>query len=83
MLQRRQRARIRNQFNLEGDGCNDYLMACCCRPCDLAQQDKEVEYRTKLLAGATVVEVQPQKMDSMTYGTHPAPQQPAMTYAGQ
>lgn len=42
------RGDVRATYNLTGNGCKDCLCACCCAPCDLIQQDKEVEHREEL-----------------------------------
>lgn len=39
------RGDIRAKYHLKGNGCTDCLCACCCTPCDMTQQDKEVTYR--------------------------------------
>ncbi|KAL1840497.1 hypothetical protein VTJ49DRAFT_410 [Mycothermus thermophilus] len=46
-----QRAEIRTKHNLQGDFLTDVALACCCGCCNIAQADKEAEYREKLLAG--------------------------------
>jgi hypothetical protein len=46
-------------------GCTDCLCACCCGPCDLAQQDKEIEFREGGMAQQ--INVQPSKMETMHY----------------
>jgi PLAC8 family len=46
-------------------GCTDCLCSCCCAPCDLAQQDKEVEYREGQRVG--MVYVQPNKVENPMY----------------
>ncbi|KAF2726887.1 PLAC8-domain-containing protein, partial [Polyplosphaeria fusca] len=40
-----QRGNMREKYHLKGNGCNDFLCACCCAPCDLLQQDKESKFR--------------------------------------
>lgn len=46
-----QRADLRTKHNLQGSCLVDLATACCCGCCDIAQQDKEAEYREALLAG--------------------------------
>lgn len=40
---------IREKYNLEGSCVSDLLRAWCCGCCTVAQQDKETEYRERLL----------------------------------
>ncbi|KAF2250060.1 PLAC8-domain-containing protein [Trematosphaeria pertusa] len=39
------RGDMRAKYHLKGNGCTDCLCACCCTPCDMVQQEKEVIYR--------------------------------------
>ncbi|KAF2023513.1 hypothetical protein EK21DRAFT_80733 [Setomelanomma holmii] len=39
------RGDMRAKYHLKGNRCTDCLCACCCTPCDVAQQDKESAYR--------------------------------------
>ena len=64
-----QRGEIRQKYNLPGSGCGDCVRACCCAPCDLLQQDKEVTYREQLRMGETqTINIQPGKIGNMQYG---------------
>lgn len=65
-----QRGEIRQKYGLKGNGCTDCLMACCCTPCDLTQQDKEVQTREG--EKQAFISQQPGHVESMNYG---APQQ--------
>ncbi|PSN71964.1 PLAC8-domain-containing protein [Corynespora cassiicola Philippines] len=65
------RGDIRAKHHIKGNACGDCLCACCCAPCDLTQQDKEVQYReNQALLGQ-----QPGKVDGMNYS--PQQSQPA------
>jgi len=64
IMQMMQRGEIRERYGLTGNGCTDCLCACCCGPCDLVQQDKEIDQREK----AQLIQVQPTKADQMQYG---------------
>jgi hypothetical protein len=65
-----QRGEIRQKYGLKGNGCTDCLMACCCTPCDLTQQDKEVKQREN--EKQAFINQQPGQYETMSYGT-PAP----------
>jgi Cys-rich protein (TIGR01571 family) len=65
------RGDIRAKYHLKGNGCGDCLCACCCTPCDLTQQDKEVTYREE---SKHLLQPQPGKQDGMHYAQQP--QQP-------
>ena len=58
------RSDIRSKYHLTGNGCKDCLCACCCAPCDMTQQAKEVEYREETKG---LLSNQPGKMDGMHY----------------
>ena len=58
------RGEVREKYNLVGNGCTDCLCTFCCGPCDIIQQDKEVEYRER--QGKPLLD-QPGKVDSMNY----------------
>ena len=38
-----QRGETRVRYNVAGDGVNDFLTACCCHPCGLVQESREIE----------------------------------------
>lgn len=66
-----QRGEIRQKYGLKGNGCTDCLMACCCMPCDLTQQDKEV--KTREGEKVAFISQQPAAYDgAMHYGGPPA-----------
>ncbi|KAF2475457.1 PLAC8-domain-containing protein [Lindgomyces ingoldianus] len=71
-----QRGDIRAKYHLSGNGCKDCLCACCCQPCDLTQQDKEVAWREDHKTGIAQqpqqhAPMQYQKQPQDTYGQHP------------
>jgi Cys-rich protein (TIGR01571 family) len=39
------RGEIRARYRLNGNVCTDCLCACCCKPCDQIQRDKEITSR--------------------------------------
>lgn len=57
------RGEIRAKYHLEGSACKDCLCALCCTPCDITQQEKEVEYREK----QPMLTEQPGKVENMQY----------------
>ena len=57
------RGEVRAKYNLTGNDCKDCLCACCCAPCDLMQQDKEVAHREQ---GKPLLD-QPGRADAMNY----------------
>ncbi|KAF2643635.1 hypothetical protein P280DRAFT_466402 [Massarina eburnea CBS 473.64] len=59
------RSDIRVKYVLDGNGCSDCLCACCCQPCDVIQQAKEVEYREDLKQH--MLHQQPGKVEGMQY----------------
>jgi len=38
-----QRGEVRRHFDVVGDGCTDCLTACCCYPCALVQDYREIK----------------------------------------
>ncbi|KAF2748507.1 PLAC8-domain-containing protein [Sporormia fimetaria CBS 119925] len=75
------RGDMRAKYALKGDACTDCLLACCCAPCDLTQQDKEAEHREgrPLIANAQ----QPQAHDAMTYQAQSKQAHDRMAYPAQ
>lgn len=71
------RGDVRATYNLTGNGCKDCLCACCCAPCDLIQQDKEVEHREEL--GRPLLD-QPGKVEGMDYVPQWEQQQPQFNH---
>jgi hypothetical protein len=68
------RGDMRAKYHLKGNAWGDCLCACCCGPCDLVQQDKEVAFREeqkKPMLG------QPGKQDTMNYAVQQQQQNPA------
>lgn len=47
ILGMKQRAEIRQKYNLEGGGCSDYWRSLCCSCCTLIQEEREVIERTR------------------------------------
>ncbi|KAF9783357.1 PLAC8 family-domain-containing protein [Thelephora terrestris] len=43
ILQTIQRGNTRSRYNISGNGCTDFLAACCCHVCDLVQESREIE----------------------------------------
>ncbi|KAJ3050794.1 hypothetical protein HK097_008224 [Rhizophlyctis rosea] len=37
------RGSIRTKYNITGDGCTDWLSHCCCAPCALTQEKREID----------------------------------------
>jgi hypothetical protein len=37
------RQSVRERYNIRGDTVDDALAACCCSPCELTQQSREIE----------------------------------------
>jgi len=66
ILSMMQRGEIEKKYSLGGGSCKACMCACFCPACDLIQQDKETEFREGEMA--TLVSVQPGKMDGMHYG---------------
>ncbi|KAF2816883.1 uncharacterized protein BDZ99DRAFT_504829 [Mytilinidion resinicola] len=76
-----QRGEVRAGYQLKGNACTDCLCSCCCMPCDLTQQDKEVQFREREKAEKAhlIVNEQPNKEANMGY--QPQPQyQPQQAY---
>jgi hypothetical protein len=67
IIQMKQRGKVRQEYGLKGNGCTDCLMACCCTPCDLMQQDKEVKQREG--EKQAYVSQQPARHREMAYGS--------------
>ncbi|KAF2439427.1 PLAC8-domain-containing protein [Karstenula rhodostoma CBS 690.94] len=65
------RSDIRAKYHLKGNGCGDCLCACCCTPCDLTQQEKEVSYREE---SKHLLQPQPGKNEGMYYAQQPQQQ---------
>ena len=57
------RGDVRAKYHLNGNGCTDCLCACCCQPCDMVQQDKEITYREE----QRLLGQQPGKVEGMHY----------------
>ncbi|EAT86781.1 hypothetical protein HBI56_131210 [Parastagonospora nodorum] len=68
------RGDIRAKYHLSGNGCKDCACACCCTPCDVAQQDKESEFRE---GQNRPVVMQPGKEAGMEYLQQPVVPEPA------
>ncbi|QDS71190.1 hypothetical protein FKW77_010234 [Venturia effusa] len=66
------RAEIREKYHLKGNGCTDCLCACCCGPCDLVQQEKEIMNR----AATNLISTQPNKLEAENQMAYPPQQQP-------
>ena len=64
-----QRGEIREKYGLKGNGCTDCLLACYCIPCDLTQQDKEVQTREG--EKIAFISQQPAAHEGMHYGGPP------------
>jgi len=41
------RSKMRRQYGIKGNGCNDCLVSCFCGCCALVQEDKEVKAQEK------------------------------------
>ncbi|KAK4655394.1 hypothetical protein QC762_302090 [Podospora pseudocomata] len=46
-----QRGEVRSKHRIEGSGCTDCLVACCCPCCGVIQSHKEVEKRRDAMQG--------------------------------
>jgi len=68
IIQMMQRGEIEKKYGLESNCCINCLCAYIVSPCDLAQQDKETEFRENQLTG--LVTVQPDRVDAMQYGKY-------------
>ncbi|KAE9974919.1 hypothetical protein EG327_008623 [Venturia inaequalis] len=66
------RGEIREKYNLKGNGCTDCLCACCCMPCDLVQQEKEIVNQE----ATNLINVQPNKLEAQNQMAYPQQQQP-------
>lgn len=52
-------------------GCTDCLCACCCGPCDLVQQEKEIVNRE----ASNVINLQPNKLEAENQMAYPSQHQ--------
>nr|GAT60279.1 predicted protein [Mycena chlorophos] len=43
------RAQTRGRYAIRGDGATDFLLACCCAPCSLTQESRELELEEQSL----------------------------------
>jgi len=43
VLQMSTRATMRARYRIRGDGCTDCMASCCCIPCELTQESRELE----------------------------------------
>ncbi|KAF7314365.1 hypothetical protein MKEN_00909200 [Mycena kentingensis (nom. inval.)] len=43
------RAQTRGRYSIKGDGATDCLLACCCAPCSLTQESRELELEEQSL----------------------------------
>ncbi|TEB31044.1 PLAC8-domain-containing protein [Coprinellus micaceus] len=43
------RGSIRGRYNIKGGGCGDLCTACCCTPCELVQESRELELEEQSL----------------------------------
>ncbi|EAU82184.2 hypothetical protein CC1G_11374 [Coprinopsis cinerea okayama7 len=43
LFQMMNREKIRSRYSIRGGGCGDCLTACCCTPCELVQESRELE----------------------------------------
>lgn len=57
------RGDVRAKYHLNGNACTDCLCACCCQPCDMVQQEKEIIYREE----QRLLTQQPGKVEPMQY----------------
>ncbi|KAK4047665.1 hypothetical protein OIO90_006094 [Microbotryomycetes sp. JL221] len=48
-----QRGEIRKRYNIQGSGGGDCLTSCCCLPCSIGQQSRELAHEEQLLMGRT------------------------------
>ncbi|KAJ7780666.1 PLAC8-domain-containing protein [Mycena maculata] len=39
----------RSRYSIQGDNASDFLLACCCAPCSLTQQSREIELEEQSL----------------------------------
>ena len=46
-----QRGETRSRYRIKGSGVNDCLAACCCTPCELTQQSRELDLEERALLG--------------------------------
>jgi 5-deoxy-D-glucuronate isomerase len=43
------RAQTRGRYSIQGDGATDFALACCCAPCSLTQESREIELEEQSL----------------------------------
>ncbi|KAJ7863121.1 PLAC8-domain-containing protein [Mycena olivaceomarginata] len=43
------RAQTRGRYSIQGDGATDCLLSCCCAPCSLTQESREIELEEQSL----------------------------------
>ncbi|KAJ7086279.1 PLAC8 family-domain-containing protein, partial [Mycena epipterygia] len=43
------RGETRARYGIHGGGCNDCLLSCCCAPCTLTQESREIELEEQSL----------------------------------
>ncbi|TDL24553.1 PLAC8-domain-containing protein [Rickenella mellea] len=51
VLQMGQRGTLRHRYRISGGGCGDCLTACCCTPCELTQEAREIELEESVYRG--------------------------------
>ncbi|KZT35806.1 PLAC8-domain-containing protein [Sistotremastrum suecicum HHB10207 ss-3] len=49
LLEMMTRKRIREHYRIEGSGCGDCVASCCCLPCVMTQDSREIEAEEKNL----------------------------------
>ncbi|KZP11425.1 PLAC8-domain-containing protein [Athelia psychrophila] len=45
------RSHVRKRYNIRGTGCGDCVTSCCCYPCGLTQESRELDAEETALAG--------------------------------
>ncbi|KAJ7445903.1 PLAC8-domain-containing protein [Mycena latifolia] len=43
------RGQTRARYGISGSGCNDCMLSCCCAPCELTQESREIELEEQSL----------------------------------